>query len=775
MRKTKRNILSYFLVLLMICVTFAFEPIPAKAATTHTVTDTESFLQALESAQDGDTINIGSDSEWASINLEEPIEITKDLTINFVSGYVDYMTSGETLPESIVTIMDCDVTIKGNGNFGTGYNEIYAFKLCDANSNTSLTIDSNQFVDDGFLIDDDSLNDFTVKLTINNGSYSVPTDRTTAFNFSEGTVATDCLVVNGGSFQETVSAYLGDNTTVIDNGEESQCRYEVRSTIMSDEFASMLTDGKLVVSSVVPEDEEMDGYAYVMGELCMYGTSEVEYYPQYISDGVWDIGAWDNETGELIEMHRVEVVFEAAVDAAALAVAEDIVDNIPYVEEDEGWRYSPFKITDMEVVNMWANGYDVKDAVCHRHTVNYSGELKEYLGNANVDFRVTMIGAGMDTDLYLEAAGEAVVFINGVMYAAAPYSVFGVVEHIIYVPDGTATDKDSLMAAAQKRIDEYLGSDSKVVVSYGGAYNTLSNTWWEDDDAVYQAEMIECLGLDTAPEHYFIATSGDMEYKFIIIADSDKMIEPSYKTVDATTNVTITSAAAEIPLDTSMRASKLTSGDAYDEIIDVLGVEENITFDLKLYSCSTAEYISSLNNDKFEVSIPVTTELKGKDLMAYYIGDDGKVTKYDVEVVDNYAVFETDHFSIYTIAEAIEDVCDVNGEAHKLTAVVAKDATTTTEGNKAYWTCDCGKWFADAEGTTEITDKTSVVIPKLKEEDTESSESTDSTEVTEDVTTEEKETDKNPITGDNTNVILLFVLMVASAVVLVTKREKNNR
>ena len=48
--------------------------------------------------------------------------------------------------------------------------------------------------------------------------------------------------------------------------------------------------------------------------------------------------------------------------------------------------------------------------------------------------------------------------------------------------------------------------------------------------------------------------------------------------------------------------------------------------------------------------------------------------------------------------------------SHTLTAVPAKDATCTEDGNTAYWTCSaCEKWFSDENGTTEITDKDSVV------------------------------------------------------------------
>ena len=65
-----------------------------------------------------------------------------------------------------------------------------------------------------------------------------------------------------------------------------------------------------------------------------------------------------------------------------------------------------------------------------------------------------------------------------------------------------------------------------------------------------------------------------------------------------------------------------------------------------------------------------------------------------------------------------DNVCDTCGydktvpHTHNLTLVAAKAATCTTAGNSAYYTCDgCDKWFADAAGTVEITDKTSVKIP----------------------------------------------------------------
>ncbi len=50
---------------------------------------------------------------------------------------------------------------------------------------------------------------------------------------------------------------------------------------------------------------------------------------------------------------------------------------------------------------------------------------------------------------------------------------------------------------------------------------------------------------------------------------------------------------------------------------------------------------------------------------------------------------------------------------HRVTKVEGYAATCTEAGQKTYYVCSCGKWFADAEGKTEITDKSSVVIEAL--------------------------------------------------------------
>ena len=64
-----------------------------------------------------------------------------------------------------------------------------------------------------------------------------------------------------------------------------------------------------------------------------------------------------------------------------------------------------------------------------------------------------------------------------------------------------------------------------------------------------------------------------------------------------------------------------------------------------------------------------------------------------------------------------DNICDICGydktvpHTHNLALVPAKAPTCTEKGNTAYYTCDsCDKWFEDATGASEITDKTSVIL-----------------------------------------------------------------
>ena len=85
--------------------------------------------------------------------------------------------------------------------------------------------------------------------------------------------------------------------------------------------------------------------------------------------------------------------------------------------------------------------------------------------------------------------------------------------------------------------------------------------------------------------------------------------------------------------------------------LDIMNTEIQNMFDLKLYSNAQNKYIKKLDNGTFEVRIPINNELKNKELVVYYVDENNNKQVYDVTIKDGYAIFNTNHFSIYTLAE----------------------------------------------------------------------------------------------------------------------------
>lgn len=158
---------------------------------------------------------------------------------------------------------------------------------------------------------------------------------------------------------------------------------------------------------------------------------------------------------------------------------------------------------------------------------------------------------------------------------------------------------------------------------------------------------------------------------FLVIKDSSKIVKDDLEVItkDAKSGVTITVTGKEnvIPLDTLIEVSKLTSGEEYEKVVKalekVVNKDNMEMFDLKLFSKSASNYITKLKDGTFEVKLPISDEFKGKNLIVYYVDENNEVREYKVVVKDGYAVFNTDHFSVYTLAatgeakeEALPDV-----------------------------------------------------------------------------------------------------------------------
>lgn len=105
--------------------------------------------------------------------------------------------------------------------------------------------------------------------------------------------------------------------------------------------------------------------------------------------------------------------------------------------------------------------------------------------------------------------------------------------------------------------------------------------------------------------------------------------------------------------------------------------------------------------------IGVTTETAPTE------GNPVNITGHNKGDYSSYFTSDNPAYEIVNANDVVQLAVKSQTHTHNLTLTLAKPATCTEDGNTAYYTCDgCDKWFLDAAGTQEITDKTSVVIAK---------------------------------------------------------------
>ncbi len=490
-----------------------------------------------------------------------------------------------------------------------------------------------------------------------------------------------------------------------------------QSEEMSEEFRNILTDGKLVLNYAKPSSKDdllaqiaCDSFEDATGIFSLHN----EYGEVALSDDLSKvtIGMWQNM--EKVESHTVDVVWN--YDEKAYKAAQSFMQNLPA----NGSEGTYFYLSDLEYINYLVNNLSPSGEF--DEMANYSGELKSLTNNTNFSIKMESRGGGGDNPFTDARHGITRLYYRDSVYHVWLSEITVRVNHAIYVPESTADTKDALIAAAQKRVDDYIGTDVVKITDSGSTVSQyfeqernrilaeIANV--EQEIAGFQQEIAELKAIieaeqANAPYHneYLIAISeenilrcqneiswhltykddlavqydnavpqdeylknaagdyvfniaingSDASYSFVIVKDDSKLAVPTYISVDVSTDVSASTDSSEVPLDTVIKVEKITHGEEHERICGTLEIKDGEIFDIKLHSGSLDDYITELKNGKFKVRLPIKNEYKGKELVVYYVDANGNKTKYNVTVKNNFAFFETDHFSIYTLTTVSEN------------------------------------------------------------------------------------------------------------------------
>ena len=312
-----------------------------------------------------------------------------------------------------------------------------------------------------------------------------------------------------------------------------------------------------------------------------------------------------------------------------------------FESSDSQTRERLFVLEDLENINyLYARGRNKSfDINMINQSINYSSELQKLLENGNLT-GILDARAGWGSHFQEGEFGFLNLVYDGTVYGHAD-SVGTKRNNIIYVPNNTPNTREAYISVAEDRIKKYLSSEN-VSIRYAGQIADLN----DDIDTINEiVDISKTLG------EYYILSIGDIEYYYLIAKDSSKIKKPKLITEDMNTNMIINTEDSSVPLDSKIKSHVISSNSKeYKDLLKKLKKSSGIVFDIDLFSNSINTYIKKLENGKFEVYIPLDERYLNKQLIVYYVREDGSIEEHNVKVQDGYAVFETNHFSTYTLA-----------------------------------------------------------------------------------------------------------------------------
>lgn len=406
----------------------------------------------------------------------------------------------------------------------------------------------------------------------------------------------------------------------------------------------------------------------------------------------------------------VEIIYD--YDEDVKEVVDDILAKVP----EGGISFTLNDIEMLYYLHDYAAYYhsdDNEDPEKEPNPLIYSHAYNSFMGYKNFVFEPRM---GYDEQFAIYKAGTASFKYNDTVYGFSD-GISAYVPVLLFVEDDETNVKDALQTRLEKyfpgivinedttgsppqefqrqldeRRDNYreckgyreiinriepIAVDNRTEEERN-EYETASNNWnnmcpyysyeelFEDEEAYMEDFEADLRSEewrfvdDMVPAYYEVVFKDGVGVIVGVARDSDLVFNGEIKVVtsDSSSDVTI-SAGNVIPLDTLIQVAILTDGEEYERIVKVLEkvVDTDYVemFDLKLFSKAANDYITKLDNGSFEVKIPISKAFEGENLVVYYVDEKGETVAYEVTIKDGYAVFNTDHFSIYTLAVKEEE------------------------------------------------------------------------------------------------------------------------
>ena len=448
------------------------------------------------------------------------------------------------------------------------------------------------------------------------------------------------------SFMNTAFADTADDYARKISPDLENAVFKMKKPVTEDERDLAITGYVLYMLN----DDNVSGYGYYNpnDETVMVQVNSLDYRPAY--------DQWDFDLQQPVQVPGIgwgkQYTFNVTFDEPEEnnKVVANYFDSLKELDWEDRDTY--YMIDDLSLVNYYltSSRSELWNSGAPGRALKYS-DLNRITKGTNVKYILdNRMGEQDDSLMYEFTIGGMNVFYNDYLYGTKEQGIY--LKRVLYISEDTADSTDAYVAAAQNRINSYLGDDSLVSVRYGGSINTLNQ----------ECNANQLIGRNCTDDEYEIISDGNYyifeirgkEYKFYIKKDNSKLSDPAYIGTDLVTDIEITSNDSFIPLDTAITSQEVRE----NYIEEALGSNNYESYDITLFSEANNAPVMRLNKGKFNVKIPVPDSLEGKNIGVYFIQPDGYKEEHAATINNGMVEFETNHFSIYTLAEKeqLEDI-----------------------------------------------------------------------------------------------------------------------
>lgn len=415
-----------------------------------------------------------------------------------------------------------------------------------------------------------------------------------------------------------------------------------------------LSDGELIIKSANPGHDSVFGDAILnmlrsKYDLSIYAVKDGDFSKIHFADEECHFN--DDPDSDDYGGYQCEEVDPIDVKIKYTGVpSQKVLNAITPLAKKINKANKTYSIKDLSFVNFVLSGYRMPDHSnggpnreyydMMANMINFSPEFHADTAYGNVNIQTYTQGFG-GFDYKVGNAVYGVMKYGDYIYAGVYLPVEAV--HVIYIPSSTEETTETYAAAAQKRIDNHLRGtkySGKVAIEYTGDF-VAEQKYDLNDAASYTS-------LNLKNGNYYTLTYGDNKIYTLIVKKDNYPKWNIYHSFDLGTDVEIKTDSHEIPLDAVVQSEKIKSEQRQDEI-DELELEDAVVYDVNAYSTINDKQIHQLSDGNFEVIIPLSNNLKNKQLVAYYFNEDGSVEEFAVTVTNGKAHFVTNHFSEYII------------------------------------------------------------------------------------------------------------------------------